>query len=133
MSKPKLKCEVCRDTGWYGDNGPGIKGNTEYHRCDQCNTKAKPSTDPEVQRVCGEMGIQGVCKDFPKCGKCTIQMSIGDLAFWMRNHSHNEGDDYPHYLWNMILIELCSGAGIRTTEATPEQWIKAACKAWNRK
>ena len=29
-------CESCNDTGWYGDNGPGIKHNREYHECDQC-------------------------------------------------------------------------------------------------
>lgn len=27
-------CETCRDTHWYGDNGPGISGNTEYQLCD---------------------------------------------------------------------------------------------------
>jgi len=30
----KFKCEDCHDTGWTGDNGPGIKGNREYHPCD---------------------------------------------------------------------------------------------------
>ena len=30
------KCEACNDTGWYGDNGPGISGNREYHECDCC-------------------------------------------------------------------------------------------------
>ncbi len=29
-----MKCENCRDTGWYGDNGPGIVGNHEFHRCE---------------------------------------------------------------------------------------------------
>lgn len=32
-------CECCKDTGYYGDNGPGIKGNREYHRCDQCKVE----------------------------------------------------------------------------------------------
>ncbi len=31
------KCEACAGTGWYGDNGPGIRGNSEYVRCD-CGT-----------------------------------------------------------------------------------------------
>ena len=30
------KCEFCDDTGYYGDNGPGIAGNTEWHPCDEC-------------------------------------------------------------------------------------------------
>jgi len=29
-----MKCEKCHDSGFYGDNGPGRKGNTEYTRCD---------------------------------------------------------------------------------------------------
>ncbi len=32
----KYRCLVCRDTGYYGDHGPGIKGNYEYVACDQC-------------------------------------------------------------------------------------------------
>jgi hypothetical protein len=34
------KCEYCEGTGFYGDNGPGIKGNQEYHVCDQCKSNA---------------------------------------------------------------------------------------------
>jgi hypothetical protein len=33
-------CEDCNGTGWYGDNGPGIVGNSEFVRCD-CGTGAK--------------------------------------------------------------------------------------------
>ena len=28
------QCETCHDTGWTGDNGPGIKGNRYYHPCE---------------------------------------------------------------------------------------------------
>ena len=41
------KCEECRDTGYYGDNGPGIKGNTEYSEC-ECHQSLK--TDDEKWR-----------------------------------------------------------------------------------
>lgn len=27
------RCEDCAGTGWYGDNGPGILGNSEIARC----------------------------------------------------------------------------------------------------
>ena len=40
MSK-EIKCETCMDTGYYGDNGPGIKGNREYQRCDLCHVTPK--------------------------------------------------------------------------------------------
>ena len=33
---PRPTCECCRGTGYYGDSGPGIRGNREYHTCDQC-------------------------------------------------------------------------------------------------
>jgi len=36
----KYKCETCHDIGWYGDNGPGIKGNREYQRC-ECMAETK--------------------------------------------------------------------------------------------
>ncbi len=35
------KCELCNDTGYYGDQGPGIKGNDEYSRC-ECRTSKEP-------------------------------------------------------------------------------------------
>lgn len=37
MNEKKYNCKSCNDTGWYGDNGPGIKGNSEYMPCDQCD------------------------------------------------------------------------------------------------
>jgi hypothetical protein len=36
VSIKKEPCPACNDTGWYGDNGPGITGNREYMPCDQC-------------------------------------------------------------------------------------------------
>jgi protein gp37 len=33
-------CDDCHGTGWYGDNGPGIKGNREYVHCD-CHDRRK--------------------------------------------------------------------------------------------
>lgn len=31
---PKKDCDLCRGTGFYGDNGPGRKGNSEFVPCD---------------------------------------------------------------------------------------------------
>jgi hypothetical protein len=36
---PKLGCELCKGTGFYGDNGPGRKGNSEYIHC-ECTVPA---------------------------------------------------------------------------------------------
>ncbi len=55
----KYKCEECHDTGWYGDNGPGITGNREYQRC-ECGATTQHSTCP----TCGGRGIIPiVCSD----------------------------------------------------------------------
>ena len=41
LRRSEMKCETCADTGFYGDNGAGIKGNNEWMKCDQCNTGKK--------------------------------------------------------------------------------------------
>ena len=52
MSAPDKNCEMCRGTGWYGDNRPGIKGNIEFGPC-EC-----VSDDPEENCMeCG--GVSG--------------------------------------------------------------------------
>lgn len=45
-------CDLCKDTGWYGDNGPGIKGNDEYQKC-ECRIETKYRTC----HVCNGTGI----------------------------------------------------------------------------
>jgi len=42
------KCELCNDTGYYGDNGPGIKGNVEYAIC-ECREPKEPTTDELIK------------------------------------------------------------------------------------
>jgi len=37
----KFKCSLCEDTGYYGDQGPGIEGNDEYGHC-ECRNKIDP-------------------------------------------------------------------------------------------
>jgi hypothetical protein len=70
MPTGDFKCEVCCDTGYYGDNGPGIKGNTEYHPCDIC--QKLPTFAPGIIRVpapwhmtkrelFAAMAMQGLC------------------------------------------------------------------------
>lgn len=39
-----MTCELCKGTGFYGDLGPGIRGNSEYARCEAC--KPKPIKQP---------------------------------------------------------------------------------------
>ena len=58
-----------------------------------------------------------------------IPMSVGDLAFWMR-------DKCVDVLWfSHLQINIGGWHDAEDTikKSTPEQWIKAACKAWNSK
>lgn len=56
----KYQCETCHDTGFYGDNGPGIKGNGEYVAC-ECPAGYGKESDvrdmriAELEQRCGEM------------------------------------------------------------------------------
>lgn len=47
----KYKCETCYDTGYYGDNGPGIKGNKEYQPCDVCKPPRKNQLITDTERL----------------------------------------------------------------------------------
>jgi len=44
-----LECEYCNGTGYYGDNGPGITGNTEFMECDYCHP-SQPKKLPYTAR-----------------------------------------------------------------------------------
>jgi hypothetical protein len=33
-------CDLCRDTGFYGDNGAGMRGNREYQPC-ECDAASR--------------------------------------------------------------------------------------------
>jgi len=39
-----MDCELCHDTGWYGDKGPGRSGNSEYVLC-ECQTSNQIGID----------------------------------------------------------------------------------------
>lgn len=58
-----MKCEACNDTGWYGDNGPGIPGNSEFHRC-ECGIDNKCTCGWHTYRT-----IAGV----PWCDECGLE------------------------------------------------------------
>jgi len=49
MTEPK--CETCRDTGFYGDNGPGKAGNHEWIPCDICNVGLGNWIDVAADRI----------------------------------------------------------------------------------
>ena len=78
-------------------------------------------TDPEVLRVFQAMG--GVTLMEPKGQR--IYMSIGDLAFWMRDKC--DANEYRRKLFQLQ-------PPIRSASmATAEEMIQAAVKAWSSK
>jgi hypothetical protein len=54
-------CEMCHDTGYYGDNGPGISRNNEYHECDHCEKGKALSHDAERR----ELAEKEACCNLP--------------------------------------------------------------------
>lgn len=48
MLSMNATCETCNGTGWYGDHGPGIKGNNEYTRCN-CGVNAAMTYDERLR------------------------------------------------------------------------------------
>ena len=61
-------CEECNDTGWVGDNGPGISGNNEYEPRSLCKQK------PQKQ---GQAGI-----DWEK--RYSLSLHNDKQGRWMR-------------------------------------------------
>jgi hypothetical protein len=57
-----MKCEMCNNTGWYGDNGPGIAGNREYNRC-ECGQVGKLGTLGN-RLLCAHDEILQICKKY---------------------------------------------------------------------
>ena len=71
------QCEDCAGTGWYGDNGPGIPGNSEIVRCD-CAANAKCRCGYHKYRE-----IAGI----PWCDECGLEadLSVCKLTHRMPN------------------------------------------------
>jgi hypothetical protein len=54
------QCDDCEGTGWYGDNGSGIIGNSEFVRCD-CGTGDKCRIGCHSYIVIGGVAWCGIC------------------------------------------------------------------------
>jgi hypothetical protein len=53
-------CDDCAGTGWYGDNGPGVAGNSEFVRCD-CGASEKCSIGCHPYIVIGGVAWCRLC------------------------------------------------------------------------
>lgn len=75
-----MKCDLCHDTGWYGDNGPGIKGNRESYPC-ECRSKGNPIPNayPIGTRLIDEDGNKGIV---------CIRWNDGDTCWIENDTSH---------------------------------------------
>jgi hypothetical protein len=61
------ECELCNGTGFHGDNGPGIEGNSEWNPC-ECN-KTSEKCRRTFQQDCH------VCDDLT-CGDNTVRYTL---------------------------------------------------------
>ena len=85
--------------------------------------------DPEVILTAKEMGyVEPLCshKQTEFCDDCGIIMSIGDLAFFMRDKCETNE-------WEIKLAAIRFSNRAREPRSTPEEWIRAACAAWRMK
>jgi len=64
------QCEECRGTGWYGDNGPGVIGNREFHRCDSCEGAGVTKCSNGYHRY-------GFLGEVPWCKECNREADMG--------------------------------------------------------
>lgn len=64
-----MKCELCADTGWYGDNGPGIRGNSEFVLCECKNKGYRIATygDNPTHAICRCGVIAEINEDSHSC------------------------------------------------------------------
>jgi len=60
------QCDKCDGTGWYGDNGPGILGNTEFVECD-CGTTTKCMVGSHKYRVIDSVAW---------CDTCNLEVDV---------------------------------------------------------
>lgn len=68
-------CEYCRGAGWYGDNGPGVRGNKEYHKCDQCENHGLPACKHgHLARTCELCEMEEEIERL----KCVIELSANN-------------------------------------------------------
>jgi hypothetical protein len=65
-------CPECKGTGWYGDNGPGIIGNSEFVRC-ECGTGEKCWIGCHPYKVIGGVAWCRLCNRQADLEICRIQ------------------------------------------------------------
>ena len=92
-----MKCEMCNGTGFVGDNGPGIKGNSEYVPCECAEKNVKPANstweriaelEAEVERLKGAMRMIQMASGAPNpAGALRTVLDIAATAL--------EGKDKP--------------------------------------
>lgn len=86
-------CEDCKGTGWYGDNGPGIKGNEEYNKC-ECAVGVSNKADEYEKQVWLEHENKLAAKDaeiallMDKLAKCGFDIGVLTERLAHREKSH---------------------------------------------
>lgn len=100
------KCETCNDTGYYGDMGPGIKGNYEYHRCDIC--KIDPPVLDELDQAKAELAKVKAERDAMKKTIRPIMKSDGKQGWTL---------DYKQILRIKEMAENVEHVSLEQTEA----------------
>lgn len=91
-----MTCELCNDTGFYGDNGPGIRGNEEWQYC-ECVHGIVQQIVKEISGVEGHGKIICLISDY---ADAKIKSAISSANQWV-SCAERLPDEEDYFLtWN---------------------------------
>lgn len=106
----KYKCDACADTGWYGDNGPGLEGNSEHVPCDQCdrgkdrkNQARAIRVDSPLRRFTNAMH-EAAGEDDTLWEICTDEQLSRHLMAWVANLNGADEEQVSYCATRLALI-----------------------------
>jgi hypothetical protein len=106
------KCDLCGGTGWYGDQGPGMAGNSEYQPCEQCRP---------CRAECYRCGT-------PRLSVCHCGMQMGPKA--VNRTCSRCGYVFPTDKMIVITQQSCYGEVKQTIATTVERARRLAASKW---
>jgi len=81
-----MTCKICNDTGWYGDNNPGIRGNREYCRC-ECKEDGQHKEEVSIM-------VKNFSKEANKKYDCDFDVTVGG-ELWNIHQRYNQPSGEP--------------------------------------
>src|SRR5574343_1477547 len=93
-------CELCNGTGWYGDNGPGIRSNGQYVPCENCNPKGETISEKKCRFIAPNMKKNTHCFVCARSLKGMYSVRVGEESLCETCHT-----DY----WSWVMRGMAVG------------------------